>query len=346
MATYVNTGLLFNKHYFKDIDFNGDYKTNLTNENTLKNINKNLISSKLDNSNPSQLAKQKITLLTTYPGLVSGTGYAHESGVKGEFKLGFFFDYTTGLPVLPGSSVKGVLCDAFKKDNGNYIKYLLEEELNISNDLSIKDLEKAIFENNEENKSIYDRDFFFDAFPVGKTDKFLASDYITPHLEPLKNPIPIQFLKVLPNVQFQFNFDLKDFKDKNGTVLLSAEQKIQLFKLILLDLGIGAKTNVGYGQLVEPERMISLDEINVGDNLKCNIDQIIYRDAENRFQVYLKPQIEQYENYLSELDKPYPSIKVIKAIKRQIETLEFIQCNVSRKTDDGRVLFSNKIIFE
>ena len=48
-------------------------------------------------------------LTTTYPGLVLGTGYSHETGTEGEFKLGFYFDWTTGLPVIPGSSVKGIL---------------------------------------------------------------------------------------------------------------------------------------------------------------------------------------------------------------------------------------------
>lgn len=47
------------------------------------------------------------------PGLLPGSGYPHEVGGKGEFKLGFSFDHTTGLPVLPGSSVKGVLRSVF-----------------------------------------------------------------------------------------------------------------------------------------------------------------------------------------------------------------------------------------
>jgi CRISPR-associated protein Cmr6 len=46
----------------------------------------------------------------------------------------------------------------------------------------------------------------------------------------------------MPGVTVQFNFDLKD------GIFLKADQKADLFKLILQYYGIGAKTNVGYGQ--------------------------------------------------------------------------------------------------
>jgi CRISPR-associated protein Cmr6 len=52
------------------------------------------------------------------------------------------------------------------------------------------------------------------------------------------------FLKILPEVTIQFQFDLKDG-------LLTKGQKEDLFRRLLLDFGIGAKTNVGYGQFEE-----------------------------------------------------------------------------------------------
>ena len=42
-----------------------------------------------------------------------GVGYQHETGAMGEAKIGFYFDYTTGLPCLSGSSVKGIIRSAF-----------------------------------------------------------------------------------------------------------------------------------------------------------------------------------------------------------------------------------------
>ena len=54
-----------------------------------------------------------ITMYVTYPGLLAGIGYPHDSQVKGPIDGGFFFDYVTGLPVIPGSTLKGVLRSCF-----------------------------------------------------------------------------------------------------------------------------------------------------------------------------------------------------------------------------------------
>ncbi|MCD7916332.1 MAG: hypothetical protein LUG96_14460 [Tannerellaceae bacterium] len=64
----------------------------------------------------------------------------------------------------------------------------------------------------------------------------------------MKNPNPIVFLKIPSGVKLEFHFDLKDY-EKKGKVLFSKEDKLELIKAILSDLGIGAKTNIGYGQL-------------------------------------------------------------------------------------------------
>jgi len=221
---------------------------------------------------------------TTYPGLLVGSGYGHEVSAKGELKLGFFFDHTWGLPVIPGSSVKGTLRSAFpqwdKKDESGifeikktktcWIESLLIgvpiEQIKFTEELrnKIHTIELAIFEGikNDLSKkpedkffSIYERDIFHDAYisRTGKDGQILGTDSITPHIKEgysyqqamLKNPVPIPFLKVLPGVQFTFQFVLKE---SGG---LKPEQKKNLFYQILLTLGIGAKTNVGYGQFTD-----------------------------------------------------------------------------------------------
>ena len=281
MGTYLNTGLLFNKHYFNAIDFTNIESS--VNENNLRAKNKDLYSTKLENSS-TKIGTHKILLKTTYPGLFSGSGYSHESGLKGELKLGFYFDYTTGLPILSGSSVKGVLRSAFENANGDYVAEQIFSITNKELDLwKVDRLKSSIFDG-DKNQSIYDRDIFFDAFPIGNisSGKFLVDDYITPHLdEPLKNPTPIKFLKIQPNVRIQFNFNLSD---SGG---LTAEEKKELFERILLDLGIGSKSNVGYGQFSDKtldeadntskEKVLSLnpgktlDNIAVGDELNAKI---------------------------------------------------------------------------
>jgi CRISPR-associated protein Cmr6 len=235
-----------------------------------------LLSSLKDNNN-------SIKLKTIYPGLVCGIGYEHELDFKNELKLGFAFDHTTGLPYIPGSSVKGKLRSAFA--HTEYLKSILtdwiENQINpwstreknkkekIINDLSAliikvdwRKLEEHIFEGinymTQKKVSTYKTDVFFDAFlDEDNTNKsFLADDYITchqnekhPELSPFTNPNPVRFLKVRSDIVFQFQFRLFNTPINEDLIFL-AEYKKELFKQILLDLGIGAKTNVGYGQFI------------------------------------------------------------------------------------------------
>jgi len=284
MNNCQNIGLLFYKRYFNDIDFSK--MESKENENKLRIVNDAITSSPLKpvKLNLEPMAIIDFTLTTIYPGLLIGSGYSHESSVKGELKLGFFFDYTTGLPCIPGSSVKGILRDACTKAKGKYVISILNELhdrngtaeekenadwLNKNNRIDEifkcpgddKDSEFIlhVFEGKKDKDDFLpfkERDIFFDAFPVDSSNKnkiFLGNDYITPHkhskdpkLDPFTNPTPIQFMKILPQVKIQFNFHLTG---KVGDKDFPVNVKKELFRQILLDLGVGAKTNVGYGAL-------------------------------------------------------------------------------------------------
>ncbi|GHT62507.1 type III-B CRISPR module RAMP protein Cmr6 [Bacteroidia bacterium] len=239
------------------------------------------------NSNIKTDAKP-VSLKTVYPGLYTGSGYTFGAGLQGEFQQGFLFDYTTGLPYIPGSSVKGAIRSTFPNGAGklktrvpdyqnehtNYIWNMITAKEFLANELyytpqltslsskpeiTVSQIELEIFEGRditqekeEKYYSIYKRDIFHDAYisetvSKGATKgKFLGLDYITPHgKNPLKNPTPLPFLKILPGVTINFQFQLHD------GYYLTAEGKKELFKRILLDFGIGAKTNVGYGQFSE-----------------------------------------------------------------------------------------------
>lgn len=174
-----------------------------------------------------------------YPGLVTGIGIGHEASIEGEFKLGMHFDWTYGMPIIYGSSVKGVLKSYFKDfcDFGDADKNAIEND---------------IFEG--EGKSIYNRDIFFDAVLIKADSKgrILCPDSITPHKGPLKNPLPITFMKIAPGCKIEFRFKLVETripKKEGEDIVISAEEKLMIFKKILETVGIGAKTNVGYGQL-------------------------------------------------------------------------------------------------
>lgn len=195
------------------------------------------------------------------PGLLIGSGISHGIPGPGDFELGFQFDYTTGLPVIPGSSVKGVLRSMFpmkgESEKTDYIKSLLPGW----NDDKIKKLGEILF--NHDDLATSETPVFFDAIVCRGVEKklqdqnndsnnqneekgdILGSDFITPHGEnPLKNPTPIQFMKVLPGVRFKFFFKLP--KKLQG---LTSDDLRSLFISILEDVGVGAKTNVGYGHL-------------------------------------------------------------------------------------------------
>jgi CRISPR-associated protein Cmr6 len=234
------------KYYYKDYFAGADFSPLLNGGDSamrdLKEKNQNLCSPNLLKViEKSPLVNTVFTLEIQYPGLVTGVGIKHETKIEGEFKLGVHFDWTHGMPVVYGSSVKGVLRAWFKE----FYKPTTDQP-------SVDDAFNSIFEGKEngKSKSIYNRDIFFDAVIVKADSKgrILASDSITPHGDnPLKNPTPLTFMKIASGCKMEFRFKLVD------TIIdgkkFSAAQKKTLFEEILKTVGVGAKTNVGYGQL-------------------------------------------------------------------------------------------------
>lgn len=177
-------------------------------------------------------------LTTTYPGLLVGSGYNHPKLKENDddFQLGFFFDHTTGLPIISGSSIKGLIRSVFPQKDDKYyeekIRFLKQEYSYTFDEKSIEDF----FDNNAEV-------IFYDAY-IASTDNtskaIFGSDYITSHYSDeengeLKSPNPIKFLKILPSVTFNFQYKCSN-------------QELEFFKSIILDFGLGAKTNTGYGK--------------------------------------------------------------------------------------------------
>ncbi|KGN96608.1 CRISPR-associated protein Cmr5 [Porphyromonas sp. COT-108 OH2963] len=192
-------------------------------------------------------------LTTCYPGLLCGVGYHHEiNKPKNEpkednapevYNLGMYFDYTSGLPVIPGSSIKGALRSAIEE--WDFLEYKEGDEQKVWSGWKKEEFIKEIFEG--EGKSIYDRDIFLDAYPVSVSgdSSLFGDDYITHHENPLKDPNPVRFLRVNPGVTYRFRFLFRN----NGS--FTAEAKEKLFREIILTFGLGAKTNVGYGQFTD-----------------------------------------------------------------------------------------------
>ena len=240
-----NFGMNFSLAYYKN---KGDILNFRLKEDTEINGKRYIEYFKIDGA-------EKISLKTVYPGLVIGIGYPHpvseennskDSNNSKDFKLGFYFDHTTGIPVIPGSTVKGILKSVFPKEYDK--ESVKNKKLSYINEILGRS-NIIITENNWER--IFEKgNIFFDAYisSVPKEGEIFADDYICPHLEKLKNPIPIRFLKIAPGVTFTFQFKLKDTILEKGEKI-TINEKLKIFKRILIDFGIGAKRNVGYGTL-------------------------------------------------------------------------------------------------
>lgn len=187
------------------------------------------------------------SLYTQYPGLLVGIGNSHDAKLEEAIKCGFNFDYVTGIPYIPGSSLKGMLRSFFpgdakdpniSKEYDSYIRELLGEE----GELDVLKLKNNIFEGN---------DIFLDAFPDMRRirEGIMKMDYITPH-EKFKEPNPISIIKVKPKVPFIFSFLLTDYTIDEKTII-NKQEKLTLFEKLILDMGIGAKTNVGFGKFAK-----------------------------------------------------------------------------------------------
>lgn len=246
MSKLKNLNLLFNKLYFQGLRYeekkvkNGTELVISANESDIESMNRELFDCTFSESDTRKLGidgVKPLLLQTTYPGLLAGTGYSHDGApADASIKTGFSFDYVSGQPYIPASSVKGVLRSHFAEH--------AEAVREIANTLGlsipdIKALEAEIFDG---------EDVFFDAvlYCGNEEGKFLGSDYITPHKEAIKAPTPIHMIKILPGVKLEFRFLLKDSS-------MTADNKLVLFKTLLMLFGIGAKTNVGYGILAETD---------------------------------------------------------------------------------------------
>lgn len=229
-----NLHLLYNKLYYREIG------TPLFDQ-RVREYNDRLVSIRFSGerdtvANPA--ATTTFKMKTLYPGLLVGIGNPHQTNMsENETKIGFAFDYTSGQPYIPGSTVKGILRSCFIQAPDAVL-----EELGApwtSEDLPA--LEAAIFD---------EGDVFFDAV-ICKGDSeghIMGWDFLAPHGEDaFQAPVPIRLIKVLPDVVFEFRFRTNTHV-VNGKKI-SPGKKIHLFRNLLTTFGAGAKTNVGYGAM-------------------------------------------------------------------------------------------------
>jgi len=285
----TNLGLEFNKRVYRNIS-KGTNNKEYRNDNI--KLNSLLTTTKLKDLNPDQLDLSKcfpeneyfnFSLTTAGQGFLIGTGNEHGTGAKlkinnksretHEFKMGFHFDHSTGIPFITGHNLKGRLRSffpiAYSGDKKKKVTERLIQDINkcINKNVSgnfVNELQNAIFEG--KNLPSIKKDIFLGAYPsksyhdrfsynlmkkntIPTENKieipkgtFLFEDTLAYHKHPLKDPNPIKFLKILPDVEIKFQFRL--FKSGG----LTAKEKKTLFEFLLKKYGAGAKTSSGYGQ--------------------------------------------------------------------------------------------------
>lgn len=226
----INLHLLYNKTYYSHLG-QEDFEESLT------RYNKQMFDSVFDHHRdykPSPLATHTLILETAYPGMMVGSGNPHGGNLsESDMKNGFTFDYVTGQPVIPGSTVKGLLRTCFTS-----YPQVVSEVLGVMGRTDVTDiaaLDTEIFK---------EGDIFLDAvlFAGDAKGHIMGSDAMAPHTKEHESASAYILLKVLPGVRFEFRFILSD-----GT--LSAEEKVDLFSRLIRLFGLGSRTNAGFGRL-------------------------------------------------------------------------------------------------
>lgn len=226
-----NLSYLFHKEYFRELTEEHFAKCNAalySAEFTRKDYNE---------VTRSSLGNASFALKVLYPGLLLGHETIHGNLKSSEecIKAGLILDYVTGMPYIPAASIKGVVRKAFETP-------MLICDLLKRDDVDISLLKKELLGELGDETPRAERDVFFDAVMIrgSKIGKILAPEYRASEKSPLHNHILQKFLKIRPKVTFLFRFDLKDG-------MIKAEEKILLIKSLLMIMGIGARTSVGYG---------------------------------------------------------------------------------------------------
>ena len=145
---------------------------------------------------------------------ISGMPYITGHGIKGALRYAFPNHKKEKYPDSKAKFITDLLSENGINPEYVFNEYLSSEGINNVpyNDLTFtRLLGELIFEGNKpiayrNNEFVYlqmplkDKDIFFDCYIIGTGDDdlFLGDDYITPHIpNPLKNPVPIKFLKIL-----------------------------------------------------------------------------------------------------------------------------------------------------
>jgi CRISPR-associated protein Cmr6 len=166
-------------------------------------------------------------------------------GRKGPMEVGFTFHRLYGIPLIPGSSLKGIA-----RAYANLVLGMGEE------DPDFRTIFGCAPQPGEEGKAQTGHAIFFDAIPAVLPQ--LELDVMNPHFpdyyqgeEPpsdWQSPVPIYFLTVKPGTRFLFGVGWRGKLDEESKRL--QDLATEWLKNGLQELGAGAKTTAGYGYFI------------------------------------------------------------------------------------------------
>ena len=180
--------------------------------------------------------------------------------------VGLHADRTTGLPVIPGSAVKGVLStwacweEHFNEADGSFHDFTTASTQRRNFRQIAPSLASAIFgDDSESGSTTAGSVIFLGAFPAAPPR--LELDIVTPHTDPAgrdRPPVPNPFFAIAAGTAWHFAFLATPGSD--ATSLLA--QVESWLTEALEQSGIGAKTAAGYGRFLAPQRWqdATLDE--------------------------------------------------------------------------------------
>lgn len=170
-------------------------------------------------------------------------------GNESVLETGLTTHFTYGMPIIPGSALKGLA-----KRGG--AKLLAEKKIN-------KDQFNALFGTTETASRLVFWDAWYD--PMSVAGKPFHRDVVTVHHPKyyshkdawptdFDDPIPIPFLVVRPGAEFLFAI--------TAPIKEWGEYARNLMKWCLENLGAGAKTNAGYGWFSPPKEITSQPSVS------------------------------------------------------------------------------------
>ncbi len=200
----------------------------------------------------TQIASKSIRLRTVAR-FICGIGYTST------VEWGMNFDWTSGVPYLPGSSFKGAVLSYLEFAKGKPVQKWNPDEnsgpLEISEPWSRKEIYDVFGPQGRNDPPDTGGVIFFDAYPINNLK--LEVDIITPHYKnyysdkdnkippaDTENPTPIPFLTIARSVEFLFAFKVRDSQKVDNTI---AEKLKKLIIEVGECYGFGAKTSSGYG---------------------------------------------------------------------------------------------------